>query len=155
MDDSLEQGIYYFRHCLELLDVDELSKEEYKPYLVGLRLQVYTNYANALEACGRKAAAMKYYRNVLSIDPSFGIAEGNIGRICLSVRSSLFSGTPQYWQIGCRREPGSVLIDTSNFRDNSSNVSVLGLCFSSLSQRLIACLLTMRRFVFHVNSAAF
>ena len=27
IDASLEQEIYYFRHCLELLDADELSKE--------------------------------------------------------------------------------------------------------------------------------
>ncbi len=46
MDNSLEREIY----CL--------------------RLQVYTNYANALETCGRKVATMKYYRNVLSIAPS-------------------------------------------------------------------------------------
>jgi len=81
MDDSLEREIYCFRQCLELLDADELLKEEYKPYIVGLQLQVYTNYANALEDCGRKVAAMKYYRNVLSINPSFGMAEGNIGRV--------------------------------------------------------------------------
>lgn len=80
-DDSLEREIYFFRHSLDLLDTDKLSREEFKPYVTGLRLQVYTNYANALEACGRKAAAMKYYRNVLDIDPSFGMAEGNIGRV--------------------------------------------------------------------------
>ncbi|MDE6016162.1 MAG: hypothetical protein K2H41_10765 [Acetatifactor sp.] len=80
IDASLEREIFYFRHCLELLDTFELSKEEFKPYIKGLRLQVYTNYANALENCGRKAAAMKYYRSVLSINPSFGMAEGNIGR---------------------------------------------------------------------------
>lgn len=81
IDTSLEREIYYFRHCLELLDGDKLSKEEFKPYIIGLRLQLYTNYANTLEDCGRKAAAMKYYRNVLSINPSFGMAEGNIGRV--------------------------------------------------------------------------
>lgn len=80
VDASLEREIFYFRHCLELLDASELSKEEFTPYIKGLCLQVYTNYANALEACGRKAAAMKYYRSVLSINPSFGMAEGNIGR---------------------------------------------------------------------------
>lgn len=80
IDISLEQEIYYFRRCLSLLDTEELSKEEFKPYIEGLRIQVYTNYANALEACGRKVAAMKYYRSALSIDSEFGMAEGNIGR---------------------------------------------------------------------------
>ena len=80
IDTSLEREVYYFRQCLELLDTVELLKEEFKPYITGLRLQVYTNYANTLEDCGRKAAAMKYYRSALSINPSFGMAEGNIGR---------------------------------------------------------------------------
>lgn len=81
IDNSLEREIYCFRQCLELLGADELSKEEYNPYIVELRLKVYTNYANALEVCGRKVAAMKYYRNVLNIDPSFAMTEGNIGRV--------------------------------------------------------------------------
>ena len=80
VDASLEREIFYYRHCLKLLDANELSKEEYKPYIVGLQLRVYTNYANTLEDCGRKAAAMKQYRNALGIEPSFGMAEGNIGR---------------------------------------------------------------------------
>ena len=44
------------------------------------KLQLYTNYANALEACGRKVAAMKFYRKVLEMNSKFGMAEGNIGR---------------------------------------------------------------------------
>ncbi len=79
-DVSLERELYCFRHCLELLDDPVLLKEEFKPYITGLKLQLYTNYANALEACGRKAAAMKFYRKVLEINPEFGMAEGNMGR---------------------------------------------------------------------------
>jgi len=79
-DVSLERELYCFRHCLELLDEPGLLKEEFEPYIRGLKLQLYTNYANALEDCGRKAAAMKFYRNVLEINPEFGMAEGNIGR---------------------------------------------------------------------------
>lgn len=78
-DASLERELYCFRHCLELLNDSELSKEEFKPYVIGLKLQLYTNYANAMEDCGRKSAAMKFYRKVLEIDPEFGMAEGNIG----------------------------------------------------------------------------
>ena len=79
-DASLERELYCFRHCLELLDDPVLLKEEFKPYIIGLKLQLYTNYANALEDCGRKAAAMKFYRKVLEINPEFGMAEGNMGR---------------------------------------------------------------------------
>lgn len=79
-DSLFKKELFYFRHCLELLDTESLSDKEFMPYIVELRLLTYTNYANALESCGRKAAAMKYYRNVLSNNPSFGMAEGNIGR---------------------------------------------------------------------------
>ena len=79
-DVSLERELYCFRHCLELLDYPELLKQEFEPYIIGLELQLYTNYANALEDCGRKVAAMKFYRRVLEINPDFGMAEGNIGR---------------------------------------------------------------------------
>ena len=80
IDVSLEHELYCFRHSLELLDDPELLKEEFEPYIRGLKLQLYTNYANALEDCGRKAAAMKFYRKVLEINPEFGMAEGNMGR---------------------------------------------------------------------------
>lgn len=69
-DISLERELYCFRHCLELLDEPGLLKEEFEPYIRGLKLQLYTNYANALEDCGRKAAAMKFYRKVLEINPN-------------------------------------------------------------------------------------
>lgn len=79
-DLSLERELFCFRRCFELLEDSELIKEEYEPYVLGLKLQLYTNYANALEACGRKAAAMKFYCKVLEMNSKFGMAEGNIGR---------------------------------------------------------------------------
>lgn len=79
-DASLERELYCFRHCMELLDDTELLKEEFGPYITGLKLQLYTNYANTLRDCGRNVAAMKFYRKVLEINPKFGMAEGNIGR---------------------------------------------------------------------------
>ncbi len=79
-DSLLEQEIFYFRYCLELLADSTLLMEEYEPYITGLKLQLYTNYANTLEACGRKVAAMKFYRRVLEINSAFGMAEGNMGR---------------------------------------------------------------------------
>ena len=80
IDSSLEKEIYYFRHCLDLLDDSKLDMKKYKPYVNGLKLNVYTNLANTLESCCRKSAAMKYYRKALDIQSSFGMAEGNMGR---------------------------------------------------------------------------
>lgn len=36
-DASLERELYCFRHCLEFLDDSELSKEEFEPYVIGLK----------------------------------------------------------------------------------------------------------------------
>lgn len=52
---------------------------EYKLYVTGLKLPLYTNYANVLSNCGRKIYAIQYYRKVLEIKPDFHMARGNIG----------------------------------------------------------------------------
>lgn len=46
-----------------------------------LLLCVYTNYANALESCGRIIETVRMYRKALEVDSSFSMAEGNYGRI--------------------------------------------------------------------------
>lgn len=40
-----------------------------------------TNYANALDNCGRKIAAIEQYKEALQILPQFGMALGNLGRV--------------------------------------------------------------------------
>ena len=51
------------------------------------------------------------------------------------------SGIPQHWQISCRGEPKSVLIETSKNFDSSFSVSAFGIV-SPFSQRDTACLVT-------------
>ena len=78
-DDFLEKALYYFRTALDLLNSHELEKSEYIPYIKGLRLPLLTNYANALSKCGRKIASIRFYRQVLQINPNFLMAKRNLG----------------------------------------------------------------------------
>ena len=54
------------------------------------------------------------------------------------------SGIPQHWQTSCLGDPSNVLIETPNSFESSFSVSVFG-CVSPVSQRLTACLVTIRR----------
>lgn len=74
-----ERILYHYREALDLLYADELKKEIYRPYVIGLKLPLLTNYANMLSQCGRKVAAIRCYRQALEISPSFKMAIGNIG----------------------------------------------------------------------------
>lgn len=77
---SIEKQLYCFRRSISLIERDEYSDDIYKPYVLGFKRLLYTNYANALDHCGRKIAAIEQYKKVLSIDSSFGMALGNLGR---------------------------------------------------------------------------
>ena len=77
--DIQEKELHYYRVCIELLSTRKLMNPEYKLYVTGLKLPLYTNYANVLSNCGRKIYAIQYYRKVLEIKPDFHMARGNIG----------------------------------------------------------------------------
>jgi len=77
--DNVEKQIYHFRKSIELIESKELDEERFSPYIKGLKLALYTNYANSLENIGRKISAIDYYKKALIINPSFGMAIGNIG----------------------------------------------------------------------------
>lgn len=74
-----EKILYYYRSCFELLSDKKLEEPRYKPYVTGLKLPLLTNYANALDSCGRKISAIRYYRKALEIRHDFNMAVGNIG----------------------------------------------------------------------------
>lgn len=76
---SIERQLYYFRKSISLIEIDEYSEKKYKPYILGFKRMLYTNYANVLEHCGRKIAAVENYKKALSIDSNFGMALGNLG----------------------------------------------------------------------------
>lgn len=71
--------VYYFRKSIALVELNELSNPQYAPYIIWLKLNLYTNYGNLLDQCGRKIAAIGQYRKVLVINEKFGMALGNLG----------------------------------------------------------------------------
>lgn len=78
-EETKNNQIYYLRKSISLIELDELCKPEYLPYVTGLKLNLYTNYANALDHIGRKIAAIEQYKKVLTIKTDFGMALGNLG----------------------------------------------------------------------------
>lgn len=78
---STEKQLYYFRKSISLIEFNEYFDEKYKPYVLGFKRVLYTNYANTLDHCGRKIAAIEQYKKALNIDDNFGMALGNLGRV--------------------------------------------------------------------------
>ena len=79
-EESLQKILYYFRKSIKLIESEEYD-EKYIPYVLDLKETLYTNYANSLDHCGRKIAAIEQYKKVLSIHKDFGMALGNLGRV--------------------------------------------------------------------------
>lgn len=77
---TFQKVLYCFRKSIKLIEQDEYTKDVYRPYVLGLKEILYTNYANALDHCGRKIAAIEQYKKVLSFHSDFGMALGNLGR---------------------------------------------------------------------------
>ena len=76
---AFQKVLYCFRKSINLIEQDEYTKDIYRPYVLGLKESLYTNYANALDRCGRKIAAIEQYKKVLSFHNDFGMALGNLG----------------------------------------------------------------------------
>lgn len=53
-EETFQKVLYCFRKSIKLIEQDEYTKEIYRPYVLGLKEILYTNYANALDHCGRK-----------------------------------------------------------------------------------------------------
>ena len=78
--ESVKKRLYFFRKSIGIIEKDEYNDKLYEPYIFGFKEILYTNYANALDECGRKIAAIDYLKKVLAINDSFGMALGNLGR---------------------------------------------------------------------------
>ena len=78
---TFQKVLYYFRKSINLIEQDEYKKDIYRPCVLGLKEILYTNYANALDYCGRKIAAIEQYKKVLSFNSNFGMALGNLGQV--------------------------------------------------------------------------
>lgn len=79
-EEPIKRQLYYFRKSIALIEMDKYADEKYRPYVLGLKQVLYTNYANLLDRCGRKIAAIEQYKKALSINRDFGMANGNLGR---------------------------------------------------------------------------
>lgn len=78
-DELVKWQLYYFSKSISLIQYNELSDPTYAPYVDALKLNLYTNYGNTLDHCGRKIAAIEQYRKALLIRDTFGMALGNLG----------------------------------------------------------------------------
>lgn len=78
-EEYMSKQLYYFRKAIELTKLNELANKENTPYIDGLKLNLHTNYGNALDHCGRKIAAIAQYKKVITINNKFGMAIGNLG----------------------------------------------------------------------------
>ena len=78
-EETFENQLYYFRKSLSFLESEELADPIYSPHINGLIINLYVNYGNTLDSCGRKIAAIECYKKALSINPRFGMASGNLG----------------------------------------------------------------------------
>lgn len=74
----VKKQLYYFRKSITLTQVKELTDSKYLPYVDALKLNLYTNYGNTLDHCGRKIAAIEQYKKALSIRDTFGMTLGNL-----------------------------------------------------------------------------
>ena len=85
-----KQSLYYQRKALSMLE--QFNDND------TLLLCAYTNYANDLDACGRVIEALRFYRKVISLNPRFGMAIGNYGRV-LSSYANLVNDSGHYCEL--------------------------------------------------------
>ena len=78
--ESVKKRLYLFRKSIGIIEKKEYKDKLYGPYILGFKEVLYTNYANVLDECGRKIAAIDYLKKVLTINDGFGMALGNLGR---------------------------------------------------------------------------
>jgi hypothetical protein len=78
-DELIKKQLYYFRKSIIHIQFEELNDKKYFPYVNALKINLYTNYGNTLDHCGRKIAAIEQYKKALSIRDKFGMALGNLG----------------------------------------------------------------------------
>lgn len=68
---ELEKQIFHLRSAATFPDTLSLHKD--------LACRIHTNLANAMDTVGRFVEATGYWQKALEIDPSFGMAQGNLG----------------------------------------------------------------------------
>ncbi len=95
-ENDLNKTIYYLRKSIFLLHEIRNHEKQHIPYINGFKLNLYTNYAIALDTTGRKIVSIEYYKKALEIDPKFGMALGNLGITYLYYGNFLYDINHQY-----------------------------------------------------------
>ena len=80
-EELIKKQLYYFRESIRFIEVEEYNQEQYVPYVLGFKQNLYTNYGNTLQICGRFISAIEQYQKVLNINHTFGMALGNLGQL--------------------------------------------------------------------------
>ena len=78
---NIERQFFCFQKSIYLLEENETNFADGIPYILGLKLPLYTNYANLLSHCGRKIPAIQFYLKTLFIDEGFAMGLGNLGMV--------------------------------------------------------------------------
>lgn len=79
-EENTRKCIYYYSYAINILSNLEI-KEENKPYIYPLIMNLYVNYGNALKNIGRINSSIEYYKKALKINPQNKMALGNL---CIS-----------------------------------------------------------------------
>lgn len=77
--ETLQKQLYFYRKAIDLFNNDSLNKTLDDGYTITLMANVYINYGNTLEACGRKLLAIEQYYRALSVYYKHPMALGNLG----------------------------------------------------------------------------
>ena len=79
-EESLKKQIYFFRKSIALLETAECSAPDFSLHVKTYKTNTYINYGNVLCRCGRIIAAIAQYKKALELQPTFGMALGNLGK---------------------------------------------------------------------------
>lgn len=79
-EESLKKQIYFFRKSIALLETVECSAPDFSLHVKTYKTNTYINYGNVLCRCGRIIAAIAQYKKALELQPTFGMALGNLGK---------------------------------------------------------------------------
>lgn len=79
-EDSLKKQIYFFRKSITLLEMVGCNTSDFSLHVKTYTTNAYINYGNVLCRCGRIIAAIAQYKKALEIQPTFGMALGNLGK---------------------------------------------------------------------------
>lgn len=79
LEKATEKVLYYYRKSIAEIEKEDFRNPCVYPYIRSFGGLLYTNYANELDRCGRKVAAIEHYQKAIALYPDLGMALGNLG----------------------------------------------------------------------------